>query len=113
MTSSPKTKNQRSTVTVEWTKRAKAKDLHYPCVSIATVNLLTRIQAEPVPVAKKIKGEHNAKSPSPNGCSIGPLITNKFVELRDGLYCVTWKGTVYINQLREEGLLNNPDHPTN
>lgn len=98
-------KNQRSAVTVEWTKSAKEQDLHYPRVSIATVHLLTQIQAEPLPAAKKAKGERNARSPSPNGCSIGPLITNKFVELRDGLYCVTWKGEIYINQLREAGLI--------
>lgn len=102
MTSSQR--NLKSTETVEWTKRAQAKGLHYPCVSIATVNLLTRIQAEPVPVAQKVKGEKNIKAPC-KGASIGPLITNKFVELREGLYCVTWKGTVYINQLREEGLI--------
>ena len=104
MTSSPKSKNQKSSVTVEWTKAAKAKDLHYPCVSIATVNLLTRIQAEPVPVAQKVKGQKNIKAPLP-GASIGPLITNKFVELRDGLYCVTWKGDFYIKQLKEAGLI--------
>ncbi len=103
MTSSPK--SQKSTETVEWTKRAQAAGLHHPRVSIATVNLLARIQAEPLPAAKKVKGEHNAKSPSPNGCFIGPLITNKFVELRGELYCVTGKGAVYLNQLREAGLV--------
>lgn len=105
MTSSPKPKRQTSSVTIEWTKAAKKHDLHYPCVSIATVKLLQLIQAEPVPVAKKLKGEHNAKSPSPTGASIGPLITNKFVELREGLYCVTWKGEFYLKQLKEAGLV--------
>ena len=100
------TKNRSSTETVAFTTALQAAGLHYPCVSKATIALLIEIQSEPLPMAKKVKGQRNIKSPSPKA-SVGPLVTNKLVaaDLEAGIYRVTWQGDSYINQLREAGLV--------
>jgi len=103
----PKPKKPKSsTETFQFTEALKKHGLHYACVSKATIGVLLEIQAEPLPVAKKVKGQHNIKSPS-SKVSIGPLVTNKFVELKDDFYRVTWKGDFYIKQLKEAGLVGD------
>jgi hypothetical protein len=97
---------KRSTETFQWTERAKAAGLHKPGISIEYVRKLLQIQAEPLPVVFKVPGEKNARSPSPK-TSIGPMIRNRLVrhDAEKGLYVVHWEGEIYINQLREAGLI--------
>lgn len=106
-TSSPKRKPRAvSTATVQWSQRAKEVGLHIPGMSIGHVQKLLEIQAEPLPVAKRAKGQHNQPSPSPK-VSIGPAITNGLLRLNAelGCYVVTWKGDFYLKQLKEAGLV--------
>lgn len=104
----PKKKTRNSTETVMFTQALQKHGLHYPCVSKETIALLLEIQAEPLPMAKKIKGQRNIKSPSTKpGASVGPLVTNRLVvaDFEAGIYRVTWQGDSYILQLREAGLI--------
>ena len=104
----PKKSRKASTETVAYTKELQKHGLHYPCVSKETIALLLEIQAEPLPMAQKIRGRRNIKSPSTKpGASIGPLVTNKLVvaDFEACIYRVTWQGDSYINQLREVGLI--------
>lgn len=104
MKTSSRKPRQKSSVTTEWTERAKAAELHIPGISIGHVQKLLEIQAEPLPIGVKIKGRKNIPSPS-SKCSIGPHITNGFLRLESGFYRITWKGEFYLNQLREAGLI--------
>ena len=87
----PKPKTRSSTETVVFTQALQKAGLHYSCVSKATIELLFEIQAEPLPMAKKVKGERNIK-----------IVVADF---EAGIYRVTWQGESYINQLREAGLV--------
>jgi hypothetical protein len=106
MKASSQKRRVKSTVTVQWTEKAKEAGLHIPGISIGHVNKLLEIQSEPLPVVQKVRGVKNLPSPSAK-VSIGPHITNGFLRLEPelGVYKVTWKGDYYIKQLREAGLI--------
>lgn len=104
MKASSQKRRVKSTVTVQWTEKAKEAGLHIPGISIGHVNKLLEIQAEPLPVVQKVRGVKNLPSPSAK-VSIGPHITNGFLRLESGFYRITWKGTVYLQHLKEAGLI--------
>jgi len=104
MKASSQKRRIKSTVTVQWTEKAKEAGLHIPGISIGHVNKLLEIQAEPLPVVQKVRGVKNLPSPSAK-VSIGPHITNGFLRLESGFYRVTWKGDFYLKQLKEAGLI--------
>lgn len=104
MTTSSRKPKKRCTITAAWTERAKEAELHIPGISIGHVNKLLEIQAEPLPIGVKIKGRKNIPSPS-SKCSIGPHITNGFLRLESGFYRITWKGEIYLQQLKGAGLI--------
>lgn len=103
MTSSPRN----STATVQFSDAARAAGLHKPGISKASVELLARIQSEPIPIAKRIRGKNNQPTPSRQShCSIGPLITNGLAVLRGELYVTTPAGNDYLTKMKAAGLLH-------
>ena len=104
MTSSRKTS---STSTVQFSDAARAAGLHKQGISKAGVELLARIQSEPIPIAKRVRGKNNQPTPSRQShCSIGPLITNGLAVLRGELYVTTPAGNDYLTKMKAAGLLH-------
>lgn len=111
MTSSPRLKT--STKCVEFADAARAKGLHLRGISEAGVQLLARIQSEPIPMQKRQRGKNN--QPTPSRCShtsIGPLIVHGLAVLRGEFYVTTTKGNDYLAKMQGAGLLNAQDVPT-
>ncbi len=103
MTSSRKTS---STATVQFSDAARAAGLHLRGISQAGVELLARIQSEPIPMQKRQRGKNNQPTPSRQShCSIGPLITNGLVVLRGEFYVTTPQGNEYLTKMKTAGLL--------
>jgi len=103
MTSSRKTS---STATVHFSDAARAAGLHLRSISQAAVQLLARIQSEPIPMQKRQRGKNNQPTPSRQShVSIGPLITNGLVVLRGELYVTTPAGNDYLTSMRRAKLL--------
>lgn len=102
MKSSPK---PCSTATAQFSAKARSLGLYLRYVSLAGVELLARIESEPLPMQIRIHGEM-CKSPTGLGsASTGPLITHHLLELRDGFYRVTAKGVEYLAAMRKEGMV--------
>lgn len=96
-----------STATVHFSDAARAAGLHLRGISQASVQLLARIQSEPIPIQKRQRGKNNQPSPSGKpSCSIGPLITNGLAIMRGDFYYATEKGSDYLTKMKVAGLLN-------
>jgi hypothetical protein len=103
MTSSRKTS---STSTVQFSDAARAAGLHKQGISKASVELLARIQSEPIPMQKRQRGKNNQPTPSRQShCSIGPLIRHHLAMLRNEFYVTTPAGDNYLASMRRAGLL--------
>ena len=102
-----------STATVQFSDAARAAGLHLRGISQVSVQLLARIQSEPIPVQKRQRGKNNQPTPSRQShCSIGPLITNGLAIMRGDFYYATEKGNEYLTKMKAAGLLNAPAMPT-
>lgn len=102
MTSSPRN----STATVKFSDAARAAGLHKQGISKAGVELLARIQSEPIPMQKRQRGKNNQPTPSRQShCSIGPLIRHHLAMLRNEFYVTTPAGNEYLTSMRRAGLL--------
>lgn len=102
MKSSPK---PCSTATAQFSAKARELGLYLRYVSLAGVELLARIESELLPMQIRSPGEM-CKSPTGLGSvSAGPLINHHLLELREGFYRVTQKGSDYLKTLKKAGLL--------
>ena len=100
------TSSRNSTATVQFSDAARAAGLHKQGISKASVELLARIQSEPIPMQKRQRGKNNQPTPSRQShVSIGPLITNGLVVLRGELYVTTLQGDNYLTKMKGAGLL--------
>ena len=100
------TSSRNSTATVQFSDAARAAGLHLRGISQAAVQLLARIQSEPIPMQKRQRGKNN--QPTPSRCShvsIGPLITNGLAVLRNEFYVTTPAGDNYLTKMKGAGLL--------
>lgn len=100
------TSSRNSTATVQFSDAARAAGLHLRGVSLASVQLLARIQSEPIPMQKRQRGKNNQPTPSRQShCSIGPLIRHHLAMLRNEFYVTTPAGNEYLTNMRRTGLL--------